>query len=59
MAQEKLLFMVTVLIFIFSSVNTNAEAGEELLAEKVAGADREGFKGIMEKSRKNYNERYR
>lgn len=51
MAQEKLLFMVTVLIFIFSSVNTNAEAGEELLAEKVAVADREGFKGIIEKSR--------
>jgi type-F conjugative transfer system pilin assembly protein TrbC len=51
MAQKKLLFMVTVLIFIFSSVNTNAEAGEELLAEKVAGADREEFKGIIEKSR--------
>ena len=43
--------MVTVLIFIFSSVNTNAEAGEELLAEKVAVADREGFKGIIDKSR--------
>ncbi len=51
MAQKKLLFMVTVLIFIFSSVNTNAEAGEELLAEKLAVADREGFKGIIEKSR--------
>ena len=51
MAQKKLLFMVTVLIFIFSSVNTNAEAGEELLAEKVAVADREGFKGIIDKSR--------
>ena len=49
MAQKKLLFMVTVLIFIFSSVNTNAEAGEELLAEKVAVADREGFKGIIDK----------
>jgi type-F conjugative transfer system pilin assembly protein TrbC len=51
MAQKKLLFMVTVLIFIFSLVNTNAEAGEELLAEKVAVADREGFKGLIEKSR--------
>jgi len=51
MAQKKLLFMVTVLIFIFSSVNTNAEAGEELLAEKVAVADRERFKGIIDKSR--------
>ena len=51
MAQKKLLFMVTVLIFIFSLVNTNAEAGEELLAEKVAVADREGFKGIIDKSR--------
>jgi type-F conjugative transfer system pilin assembly protein TrbC len=51
MAQKKLLFMVTVLIFIFSLVNTNAEAGEELLAEKVAVVDREGFKGLIEKSR--------
>lgn len=51
MAQEKLLFMVTVLIFIFSSVNTNAEAGEELLAEHVAEADRDRLKGLIEKSR--------
>ena len=51
MAQKKLLFMVAIVIFIFSSVNTNAEAGEELLAEKVAEADRDRLKGLIEESR--------
>jgi type-F conjugative transfer system pilin assembly protein TrbC len=51
MAQKKLLFMVAVVIFILFLVNTNAEAGEELLAEKVAEADRERLKGLIKESR--------
>ena len=51
MAQKKLLLVVMALILVFFAASSRAEERVELLAEKVAGADREGFKGIMEKSR--------
>jgi type-F conjugative transfer system pilin assembly protein TrbC len=51
MAQKKLLLVVMALILLFHAASSRAEEKVELLAEKVAGADREGFKGIMEKSR--------
>jgi type-F conjugative transfer system pilin assembly protein TrbC len=51
MAQKKLLLVVMALILVFLAASSWAEERVELLAEKVAGADREGFKGIMEKSR--------
>lgn len=51
MAQKKLLLVVMALIILFLAASSRAEEKVELLAEKVAGADREGFKGIMEKSR--------
>jgi len=51
MAQKKLLLVVMALIILFLAASSRAEKKVELLAEKVAGADREGFKGIMEKSR--------
>ena len=50
MAQEKLLLVLAVLIPMFLMANSNAEAGEELLAEKVAEADRDRLKGLIEKS---------
>ena len=51
MAQKKLLLVLVALILVFLAASSRAEERVELLAEKVAGADREGFKGIMEKSR--------
>jgi type-F conjugative transfer system pilin assembly protein TrbC len=51
MAQKKLLLVVMALILLFLAASSRAEEKVELLAEKVAGADREWFKGIMEKSR--------
>ena len=51
MAQEKLLLVLAALIPMFLMVNSNAEAGEGLLAEKVAEADRDRLKGLIEKSR--------
>lgn len=51
MAQKKLLLVVMALIILFLAASSRAEKKVELLAKKVAGADREGFKGIMEKSR--------
>jgi type-F conjugative transfer system pilin assembly protein TrbC len=51
MAKKKLLLVVMALILLFLAASSRAEEKVELLAEKVAGADREGFKGIMEKSR--------
>ena len=51
MAQKKLLLVVMALILVFLAASSRAEEKAPLLAEKVSGADREGFKGIMEKSR--------
>ena len=51
MAQKKLLLVLAALIPMFLMANSNAEAGEGLLAEHVAEADRDRLKGIMEKSR--------
>ena len=51
MAQEKLLLVLAALIPMFLMANSNAEAGEELLAEHVAEADRDRLKGLIEKSR--------
>ena len=51
MAQKKLLLVLVALIPMFLMASSRAEEKAPLLAEKVAGADREGFKGIMEKSR--------
>jgi len=51
MAQKKLLLVLAALIPMFLMANSNAEAGEGLLAEHVAEADRDRFKGLIEKSR--------
>lgn len=50
MAQEKLLLVLAVLIPMFLMANSNAEERMELLAEEVAEADRDRFKGLIEKS---------
>jgi conjugal transfer pilus assembly protein TrbC len=51
MAQKELLLVLVALIPMFLMTNSNAEAGEGLLAEKVAEADRDRLKGLIEKSR--------
>ena len=51
MAQEKLLLVLAALIPMFLMANSNAEAGEGLLAEKVTEADRDRLKGLIEESR--------
>ena len=50
MAQKKLLLVLAALIPMFLMANSNAEAGEGLLAEHVAEADRDRLKGLIEKS---------
>lgn len=50
MAQKKLLLVLVALIFLCLAANSNAEAGEGLLAEHVAEADRDRLKGLIEKS---------
>ena len=51
MAQKKLLLVLVALIPMFLMACSRAEERVELLAEKVAEADRDRLKGIMEKSR--------
>jgi len=51
MAQKKLLLVLVALIPMFLMASSRAEERVELLAEKVAEADRDWLKGIMEKSR--------
>ena len=51
MAQEKLLLALAVLILVFLAASSKAEERMELLAEEVAEADRDRFKGLIEKSR--------
>ena len=51
MAQKKLLLVLVALIPMFLMASSRAEERVELLAEKVAEADRDRLKGIMEKSR--------
>jgi len=51
MAQKKLLLVLVALIPMFLMASSRAEDRVELLAEKVAEADRDRLKGIMEKSR--------
>ncbi|WHA07347.1 IS630 family transposase [Candidatus Megaera polyxenophila] len=51
MAQKKLLLVLAVLIPMFLMANSNVEAGEGLLAEHVAEADRDRLKGLIEESR--------
>jgi type-F conjugative transfer system pilin assembly protein TrbC len=51
MAQKKLLLVLAALIPMFLMANSNAEAGEGLLAEKVTEADRDRLKGLIEESR--------
>ena len=51
MAQKKLLLVLAALIPMFLMANSNVEAGEGLLAEHVAEADRDRLKVLIEKSR--------
>jgi len=51
MAQEKLLLVLVALIFLCLAASSKAEERMELLAEEVAEADRDRFKGLIEKSR--------
>ena len=51
MAQKKLLLVLAALIPMFLMANSNVEAGEGLLAEHVAEADRDRLKGLIEESR--------
>jgi hypothetical protein len=48
MAQKKLLLVLAALIPMFLMANSNAEAGEGLLAEKVTEADRDRLKVLIE-----------
>ena len=51
MAQKKLLLVLVALIFLCLAASSKAEERMELLAEEVAEADRDRFKGLIEKSR--------